>query len=123
MDKFNFTPTDGFKDGSAYPNPTNETETREQLQRPLDQLKTFINSMIDTLAGENGFKEIGTPEGTLYETLMKMIKSEDIQSLRINADGAIEYSRDGLVYQATASSGHIIQNGYACFFLTGTQTS
>ena len=112
MDKFSFTPADGFKDGSAYPNPTNETETREQLQRPLDQLKAFINNMIDTLAGEDGFKEIGTPEGTLYETLLKMIKSNDIESLRINADGAIEYSRDGQVWQATASSGHIILNGY-----------
>ncbi len=45
MDKFKFTPENGFRDSSSYPNPSNATETREQLQRPLDQIKEYINKM------------------------------------------------------------------------------
>lgn len=89
MEKFNFNPPDGFRDGSAYPNPTNETDTREQMQRPLDQLKDFINEAFD-----------------LYQ----------VKGFRINVDGAIEYTMDGETWQNTSSSGHIILNQYNDIF-------
>ena len=83
MDKFKFTPENGFRDSSSYPNPSNATETREQLQRPLDQIKEYINKMVATVDGE-------------------------AVMLRLNDDGAIEYSKDGEMWIATSSSGHVI---------------
>ena len=47
MEKFKFTPEVGFLDGTEYPNPASENETREQLQRPLNQLKDYLNSYVD----------------------------------------------------------------------------
>lgn len=43
MEKFKFTPITGFQDSNSYPEPSNETEVREQLQRPLNQLRDYIN--------------------------------------------------------------------------------
>jgi hypothetical protein len=66
--KFNFSPNNGFKDSSAYPNPQNETESREQLQRPLDQLKDFINQEIVPYVKEitsNDIKITETEDGKL----------------------------------------------------------
>lgn len=66
--RFNFSPNNGFKDSSAYPNPQNETESREQLQRPLDQLKDFINSELVPYVKEitsNDIKITETEDGKL----------------------------------------------------------
>lgn len=41
------------------------------------------------------------------------VKSQEIEAIRINADGAIEVTRDGSLWEATGSSGHLIldENG------------
>lgn len=109
MNKMQFNPATGFKDGSAYPNPNNATQTREQLQSLHDQTKNFINNMVDTLNGEDGYKEIGTPDGTLDQV---MVQSSNIKKIRVNDDGALEYSEDGSVFHMPSSSGHIILNQY-----------
>ena len=75
MEKFNFTPENGFEDGTHYPNPTSESEIRKQLQRPLNQIKDFINNLISKLNGTEGYKEIGTPDGTLENTLNKKVEA------------------------------------------------
>lgn len=75
--KFNFSPNNGFKDSSAYPNPQNETESREQLQRPLDQLKDFINQEIVPYVKEitsNDIKITETEDGKL---LLEIVVSPD----------------------------------------------
>lgn len=46
MNKFKFVPQDGFRDASAFPNPTSEAETRSQMQSIPDQLKDYINNEI-----------------------------------------------------------------------------
>lgn len=46
MDRFEFTPSTGFKDASAFADPASETETREQLFLPHEQTQTYLN---DTL--------------------------------------------------------------------------
>ena len=69
MEKFEFNPVKGFEDGSAYPNPSNEAEVREQLMRPLLQLKEHLNTFIETLNSADGLNEIGTDKGTLLDLL------------------------------------------------------
>jgi hypothetical protein len=75
--RFNFSPNNGFKDSSAYPNPQNETESREQLQRPLDQLKDFINRELVPYVKEitsNDIKITETEDGKL---LLEIIVSPE----------------------------------------------
>lgn len=43
MNSFSYNPTRIFKDTSAFPNPTNETNTREQFSLPLEQVRDYIN--------------------------------------------------------------------------------
>lgn len=76
MDKFNFSPTDGFRDSSYFPDPGSETETRDQLQTLHDQTRDFINTYLLTLS------------------------DGQVVRLRIN-DGTIEYSEDGETWTAT----------------------
>lgn len=45
MKEFNYTPANGFRDTTAYPNPANEIDTRNQFQTPLDQVRDYINSI------------------------------------------------------------------------------
>lgn len=87
MNKFQYTPPEGFRDGTSYPNPANGTEARNQLQTPLDQIRDFVNS-ICTMYGVN------------------------VVTLKITDDRTIQYSIDGVDFIDTASSGHIIYNGY-----------
>lgn len=77
MNKFDFNPSNGLKDGTAYPNPSSESETREQLQRPLDQIKNFINSFLTVLSSSKGVEEIGTPDGDLGSVLEKIKKNDN----------------------------------------------
>lgn len=46
MDNFAFTPTEGFRNGTSFPDPSTETEAREQLQRLHDQTRDFINGVV-----------------------------------------------------------------------------
>lgn len=116
MEKFEFNPVRGFEDGSGYPNPSNEAEAREQLMRPSLQLKEFLNNLIETLNSSEGIKEIGTPEGTLEDTLAALVKGNNIKGIRVNDDGSIEYTRDGTTWQTSSSSGHLIMNEYGDLF-------
>lgn len=72
MDRFEFTPSNGFKDSSTFVDPASETETREQLMLPHEQTRDFMNgtlipqveqnvqrisdlqSQVDALAGATG---------------------------------------------------------------------
>lgn len=76
--KFDFTPPTVFQDGSYYPDPQNEQETREQLSTPLFQLRDFINNYLLTL--NNG----------------------SVVSLRVSGN-LIEYSIDGETWFKTGT--------------------
>lgn len=112
MEKFEFTPVKGLEDGSAYPNPSNETETREQLMRPHFQLQNFLNDFIGLLNSNEGIKEIGN----LADIIKGLVKGNNVKEIRVNEDGSIEYTRDGEIWQTSSSSGHLIMNEYGDLF-------
>ena len=125
MEKFNFTPRDGYENSSDFPNPQSESETREQIQRLHTQTRDFINGLVDILSGKDGAKEIGVNQieelvingkiaGNVGEQLEALAElkayAEGFKYLRITEDKAIEFSEDGKVWTTTASSGHLIIN-------------
>jgi len=69
MNKFQFSPPNGLLDTSVYPtNPTTEAEARGQIQSPLNQLKEFLNSMVDGfsfLGSANGYSK--SPNGFMFQ--------------------------------------------------------
>lgn len=93
MEKFEFNPVKGFEDGSAYPNPSNEAETREQLMRPLYQLQTHLNALIEKLNSTEGLNEIGTEKGTLTDLLKDYVLQTNLDtdlSAKLNANLGVE---------------------------------
>lgn len=63
------------------------------------------NGLIDELGSENGAKGIGTKYG---KTLEDAVVSDGISAIRLNADKVLETTSDGVHYEATGSSGHLI---------------
>jgi len=67
MDQFAFNPTNGLADATAFPNPTSEADTRNQLNELHIQTRDFINLMvtqintmntaIESIAGATGSAE------------------------------------------------------------------
>lgn len=70
MEEFKYTPQDIFKNTTAYPNPANATQTREQFSRPLEQIRDYLNRII-------------TKQGN------------DVVILRVGANKELQYSLDG----------------------------
>lgn len=125
MEKFNFSPTEGYENSTDFPNPQSESETREQIQRLHSQTRDFINGLISTFNGKDGAKEIGTElidelilddkvASNIAEQILALANlkayANNFKYLRISDDKAIEYSVDGKEWFATASSGHLIVN-------------
>lgn len=57
IQRFAFNPVSGFLDDTAFPDPKDETETREQMMTPHNQVKDYLNNtvyptllLIDTIA-------------------------------------------------------------------------
>lgn len=69
-----------------------------------------VNGIIDVLTSSSGSSEIGTKFG---KTLNDAVLSDNISVIRLNNDKVIETSTDGVNYESTGSSGHLImdQNG------------
>ena len=83
MQKFQYSPPDGFRDGTYYPNPVNGTEAREQFMSLLDQLRDFIQ-------------------------LITVMQNDQVVMLRINEEDELETSLDGKNWTISSSSGHKI---------------
>lgn len=112
MKKFSFTPENGFQDGTSFPDPASESETREQMQRIPNQIRDFINSLIDDIENNGGDEIKWDDKTTLKDYIATLVASADVKKIRINKDNAIEYSLDGSTWKQTASSGHIIEDSY-----------
>ena len=59
MEKFNYSPPTIFLDETSYPDPQTTGESREQLSRPLGQIRDYLNGFVEGLEGNSGAEEIG----------------------------------------------------------------
>ena len=73
----------------------NEAEVRADLQYHPDAIKDYINELVSKLE-EYGVLEITRTDGAT------------MNYIRLNDDGVLETSLDGVDWQATGSSGHLI---------------
>ena len=73
-----------------------EEQVRADLQYHPDQIRDFLNDELIAALEENGVLEITRTDGAT----MKYI--------RLNADRVLETSLDGVEWEATGSSGHVI---------------
>ena len=76
-----------------------------QLVASHNSLGTYVDEYIALLAGATGAAQIGAKGG---KTLDNAVLSDNITYVRLNTDKVIETSPDGVNWQATGSSGHII---------------
>ena len=69
MNKFQFNPPNGLLDMNAYPtNPSTEAEARGQVQKPLNQLRDYINLFLDEFVfnkNTNGYTKL--PNGLILQ--------------------------------------------------------
>ena len=79
IEKFKFNPPVGFNDSNAYPNPVDEESVREQLQRPHNQTRDYINRLT-TLLEEKGASFIVTSDGKTIEQALKEIAEAQVVS-------------------------------------------
>ena len=70
MEDFKYTPAEGFRNTTSFPNPANGMETRNQFMIPLDQVRDYINSVT-----------------TKY--------GDDVVKLRIGPNKEVQFSIDG----------------------------
>jgi hypothetical protein len=82
-------------------NPSADGLTAAQIKAWFDsnsnEIKTAFNALIDALTADGGGE---------------LVKGVNIRYMRINGDDQIEISVDGESWEATASSGHIIEDEY-----------
>ena len=64
FERFEFVPPAGFADGAAYPTePDSEEAVREQLQRPLNQIRDYLNGgLLAGMSGPGAAEKIGAAE-------------------------------------------------------------
>ena len=103
----------------------------EQVNDELDQLVTFTNglstseetldnSLESIVDGSSGADKVGaTPivsggaskvQAILEYLQANKVASADVKAIRINVDNVIEVTLDGITWEATGSSGHIIKD-------------
>lgn len=71
------------------------------------------NSLVDALnaltaAASMGAEDISGAASTVQEELGKRILTGNVKYIRLNGDKVLETSEDGVVWEATGSSGHVI---------------
>ena len=128
LNEFNFDPETGFKDASAFPDPSNETETRNQLMILHEQTRNFINSLINTLNNSGGGDlstdpidgiedDEGNPITTITGQLQwlldnKITGGDEIKALRINEFLQTEYLKNNGEWDLLMSGHRILdKNG------------
>ena len=72
IEKFKFNPPLGFNDSNAYPDPVDEENVREMMQRQHNQTRDYINRLT-TLLETKGASFIVTSDGKTIEQALKEI--------------------------------------------------
>lgn len=121
LTQFAYTPPTGVQDKTAFPDdPGTGDMLRASIQGLLNQIRDALNGATTELAGQGGGTAVGatqygditaqTVQAFLQQLADKRViyKSDGAKYIRINADMQLETSADGIQYQATGSSGHIV---------------
>jgi hypothetical protein len=99
IEQFEFTKNwNNPEDFSTYEN--DEARVRADLQLLHDESKDFINEVLIPFLENNG-----------VETTVQIPTDAGFKYVRLNADKVLETSEDGVIWQATGSSGHLIIDG------------
>ncbi len=86
------------------------SENKAVFDRLVKQLMApRHNQLIDALRAQGGAGEIGAKMGM---TLEQALLSPDIAALRLDEDGKLEVSPDGVNWQGAASGGHLVMDSF-----------
>jgi len=86
------------------------SENKAVFHRLVKQLMApRHNQLIDALRAQGGAGEIGAKMGM---TLEQALLSPDIAALRLDEDGKLEVSPDGVNWQGAASGGHLVMDSF-----------
>lgn len=102
-----------LSDSGVVAAPDKLTGTAAENKAVFDRLVRAVvapqyNALIDELSGAAGAAGIGTKLG---KKLDAAVLSDDIAAVRLNGDKVLETTADGVHYEATGSSGHLILGG------------
>ena len=102
-----------LSDSGVVAAPDKLTGTAAENKAVFDRLVRAVvapqyNALIDELSGAAGAAGIGTKLG---KKLDAAVLSDDIAAVRLNSDKVLETTADGVHYEATGSSGHLILGG------------
>ncbi|MBE6121146.1 MAG: hypothetical protein E7190_00350 [Erysipelotrichaceae bacterium] len=116
MDRFNFTPANGFLDASDYPDPENESEAREQLFSLHKQTRDFINNNLVahgvTSDGVTNIKatEAGFSYSTDGENFILISDAEGQHGTGDMKASVYDKNANGIVDDAETVNGHTIND-------------
>jgi hypothetical protein len=83
-----------------------EAVVREVVIPAYNSLVDALNAL--TAAASMGAEDISGAASTVQEELGKRILTGNVKYIRLNGDKVLETSEDGVVWEATGSSGHVI---------------
>ena len=115
IDKFKFNPVRGFADVSAFPNPKDEEQTREQMQRMHNQTRDYINDFITLLQSNNAAASIGVKQGMSLQSFLDSYYLLDYSQLafdtnQIVQDAILAYFTEDNVLCLDGMDAYIIDN-------------
>ena len=112
-----FTDSDGNRVG-VIGQETTPGLSASEMQYSVEQVVREVvipayNSLVDALnaltaAANMGAEDISGAASTVQEELEKRILTGNVKYIRLNDDKVLETSEDGVTWEATGSSGHII---------------
>lgn len=121
LEQFAYTPEEGLRDKTAFPDdPGSGDSLRGMLQGLFDQIARAFNTMVTEVSGNGAAAELGASPyadidaGTVQSFLEGLadkrviFKTASAKYIRVNSDLQLEISADGVSWQATGSSGHVI---------------
>ena len=96
MEKFKFNPENIFKDTKVFSNPKSGEESRSMLSIPLEQLRDFVNHVVENIFSKQEVNQM------IADAQFKS-GSADMFKAQYDADG------DGIVDNAKMVNGHTVE--------------
>lgn len=96
MDKFKFNPENIFKDTKVFSNPKSGEEARSMLSLPLEQLRDFVNQVVENIFSKQEVNQM------IADAQFKA-GSADMFKADYDKDG------DGIIDEANKVNGHTVE--------------